>query len=271
MTDELKDKLQQLVSDPPPPTGVPSEAVLSRVRTVRRRRAGGAAILAAAAVVAVAVAAGNLTNLNSAPPVTNTPGPTPIVTGPPTITPTSPGPPGSIAGSINTLPPAENTNTPPPTAPSSPTTKPSSPTPSAPAAPPGPYKLDFSFKTSTDGLTGRINVVASGDVLLPEFEKGGLFESSNFHDHLLYSEYWWGDGTHVVEDRYGGIFCPAKTSSMKKVSGEGVRQMAPHKFAKAGEYQFAYRVTYCTPSGPVQFARAWNITVFDPASPSPKP
>jgi hypothetical protein len=55
---------------------------------------------------------------------------------------------------------------------------------------------------------------------------------------------------------------------MKKVSGQGVRPMS-HKFAKAGSYQFAYRVTYCTPSGPVQFARAWDITVFDPGSPSP--
>jgi hypothetical protein len=267
MTDELKDKLQQLVADPPPPTGVPSEAVFSRVRTVRRRRAGGAAILATAAVVAVTIAAGNLTNLNSAPPVTSTPGPTPIVTGPPTTTPTSPAAPrSSIAGSINTLPPAGNT--PPPTDPSAPTDKPSSPSSSAPAAPPGPYKLDFSFATSTDGLTGRINIVATGDVLLPEFEGGGLFESSKFHDHLLYSEYWWGDGTHVQEDKYGGMSCPSKTSSMKKVSGQGVRPMS-HKFAKAGEYQFAYRVTYCTPSGPVQFARAWNITVFDPASPTP--
>jgi hypothetical protein len=267
MTDELKDKLQQLVSDPPPPTGVPSEAVFSRVRTVRRRRAGGAAILATAAVVAAAIAAGNLTDLNSAPPVTNTPGPTPIVTGPPT-TPTSPASPNSsIAGSINTLPPVNDTNTAPPADPSSPTTQPSSPTTSAP---PGPYKLNFSFATSTDGLTARINIVATGDVLLPEFEEGGLFESSKFHDHLLYSEYWWGDGTHVVEDKYGGIFCPSQTSSMKKVSGQGVRQMAPHKFAKAGEYQFTYRVTYCTPSGPVQFARAWNITVFDPTA-SPKP
>jgi hypothetical protein len=268
MTDELKNKFEALVADAPPPSGVPSEGVFERVRTVKRRRTATAGILATAAVVAAAIAVGNLANLNSAPaPVTNTPGPSPIVTGPPTITPSSPGAPTSkqsIVGSVNTLPPVSGPDTPPPNSPSSPTTKPSL------AAPPGPYKLDFGFTTSTDGLTGRINIVATGDVLAPVFEEGGNVTSTKIHDNLLYSEYWWGDGTHVKEDRYGGMFCPQpdQPKTMKKVSGQGVRPMT-HEYAKAGEYQFAYRVTYCTPSGPVQFARAWDITVFDPASPSP--
>lgn len=265
MTDELKNKFEQLVADAPPPTGVPSEGVFERVRTVKRRRTATAGILATAVVVGAAIVAGNLASLNSSPaPVTNTPGPTPIVTGPPTIRPTSK---ESISGSVNTLPPVSESDTPPPSGPSSPTTEASSP---ALAAPPGPYKLAFSFATSTDGLTGRINIVATGDVLAPVFEEGGNVTSAKFHDNLLYSEYWWGDGTHVEEDKYGGMFCPQpdQPKTMKKVSGQGVRPMV-HKFAKAGSYQFAYRVTYCTPSGPVQFARAWDITVFDPASPSP--
>jgi hypothetical protein len=270
MTDELKHKFEQLVADAPPPTGVPSEGVFERVRAVKRRRRTTAGILATAAVVVAGIAAGNLTSLNSAPDPANTPGPTPIVTGPPTVSPTTTPPPTSrstIVGSVNTLPPVQGSDTPPPSGPSSPSTKATSP---GLAAPPGPYKLNFSFATSTVGLTGRINIVATGDVLAPVFEEGGTVTSSKFHDNLLYSEYWWGDGTHVVEDKYGGMFCPQpdQPKTMKKVSGQGVRPMS-HTFAKAGEYQFAYRVTYCTPSGPVKFARAWDITVFDPASPSP--
>jgi len=38
MTDDLKQKFEQLVADPPPPSTVPSQAVFARVRTVRRRR-----------------------------------------------------------------------------------------------------------------------------------------------------------------------------------------------------------------------------------------
>jgi hypothetical protein len=265
MTDELKSKFEALVADAPPPSGVPSEGVFERVRTVKRRRTAGAGILATAALVAAAIAVGNFANLNSAPaPVTNSPGPTPIVTGPPTITPSSPTSKSSIGGSVNTLPPVSGSDTPPPNNPSSPTTKPSL------APPPGPYKLDFSFATSTEGLIGEINVTATGDVLAPVYEEGGTVTSSKFHDNLLYSEYWWGDGTHVKDDFYGGVFCPQpdQPKTMKKVSGQGFRPMT-HKYAKSGEYQFAYRVTYCTPSGPVQFTRAWNIIVSDPGSQSP--
>ncbi|GAA0960929.1 hypothetical protein GCM10009554_76600 [Kribbella koreensis] len=76
MTDELKERFQQLVADPPPPTAVPSEAVFARVRTVRRRRTTGVAVLAAAAVAVVAVVAGNLTDIHSNPPISNPPSPT---------------------------------------------------------------------------------------------------------------------------------------------------------------------------------------------------
>jgi hypothetical protein len=89
MTDELKDKFQQLVADPPPPTGVPSEAVFAKVRTVRRRRTAGVAALAVAAVAAIAIAGSSLTDINSSPPVSNKPGGTATVL----TTPSSPAPP----------------------------------------------------------------------------------------------------------------------------------------------------------------------------------
>jgi hypothetical protein len=90
MTEELKDRFAQLVADPPPPSVVPSEAVFSRVRTVRRRRAAGVTTVAAAAAVAIALALGNVTDIGGAPPVTNTPGaPKSAVTGPPTAAPTT--------------------------------------------------------------------------------------------------------------------------------------------------------------------------------------
>ena len=90
MTDDLKRQFEQLVADPPPPSAVPSETVFARVRTVRRRRTAGVVTLVAAAVVAVAVAAGNLTDIDSSPPVTHTPSaPVTVVTGPPSTTPTT--------------------------------------------------------------------------------------------------------------------------------------------------------------------------------------
>ncbi|GAA1587701.1 hypothetical protein GCM10009804_49770 [Kribbella hippodromi] len=93
MTDELKSRFEQLVADPPPPTAVPSEAVFNRVRTVRRRRATGVVLVAAAGAAAIALALGNVTNIGSAPPVTNTPGaPKSVITGPPTTTPKPPPP-----------------------------------------------------------------------------------------------------------------------------------------------------------------------------------
>jgi hypothetical protein len=101
MTDELKDKFQQLVADPPPSNGVPSDAVFSRIRTVRRRRTStAAAAVATAAVAAVALAAGTLSGPDSAPPpVTNTPGRSQtIVTGPPATTPSETPPACAQAG-----------------------------------------------------------------------------------------------------------------------------------------------------------------------------
>jgi hypothetical protein len=91
MTDDLKDRFEQLVADPPPPSAVPSEAVFAKVKAVRRRRTAAVVTVAATAVVAIVVAAGNLTDIDGHAPITDTPGTsTAVITGPPTITPSQP-------------------------------------------------------------------------------------------------------------------------------------------------------------------------------------
>jgi hypothetical protein len=91
MTDDLKDRFEQLVADPPPPSAVPSEAVFARVKAVRRRRTAAVVTIAATAVVAIVVAAGNLTDVDGHAPITGTPGTSnAVITGPPTISPSQP-------------------------------------------------------------------------------------------------------------------------------------------------------------------------------------
>ena len=268
MTDELKRKFEHLVADAPPPSGVPSEGVLDRVRTVKRRRTATAGILATAVVVAGVIAAGNLTALHSAPaPLTNTPGPTTVVTEPPTTTPTPAGPKPTIGGSAQTLPPASNTNDPrgDPANSDSPS---SSNTPGV-TAPPGPYRLSIKFESvpdSGDPLKLTPVITPSGAVLRPVTEEdGAVITSPQFTDNLLRTEYWFGDGSHVQDEGFGGIFCPQpdQPKTMKKVSGPGDESMAlqAHKYAKAGTYKFSFKVTYCTPSGPVEIVRSTNFTV----------
>jgi hypothetical protein len=264
MTDELKRRFEQLVADAPPPSGVPSEGVLDRVRTVKRRRTATAGILATAVVVAAVIAAGNLTKLNSAPaPLTNTPGPTTVITAPPTTPATQ----QTIGGTAQTLPPASNTGDPggDPTNSDGPS---SSNTPGV-KAPPGPYRLSIkfdSFADPGDPLKLTPGITPSGDVLRPVTEEdGAVIMSPQFTDNLLRTEYWFGDGSHVEDDRFGGVFCPQpdQPKTMKKVSGDGSENMAlqAHKYAKAGTYKFTFKVTYCTPSGPVEIVRSTNFTV----------
>jgi hypothetical protein len=268
MTDDLRDKLRALVVDPPAPTGVPSEAVFARVRTIRRRRATGAAVLATAAVAAIVVTAGNITGVDSAPPVTKTPNqPQTIITGPPTVSPTTTPtrtPKGSISATVNTLPPVENsTNTPPTADPSSPSTQPSSPG----TTPPPRMDLFFWPYPTIDGLTVTMRVAARGTVLAPTFEEGGTLEAANFHDNLLFAKYWWGDNTYIEDTGSGGMSC---YGAKKPVSGNGTKQVGqPHTYRTAGTYLFAYRITYCSPNGPREYTQAFEVTVSDPASPSP--
>jgi hypothetical protein len=260
MTDELKRRFEQLVADAPPPSGVPSEGVLDRVRTVKRRRTATAGILATAVVVAAVIAAGNLTKLDSAPaPLTNTPAPTTVITAPPTAPTTQ----QTIGGTAQTLPPASNTGD--PTNSDGPS---SSNTPGV-KAPPGPYRLSIKFDSVPDPaapLKLTPVITPSGDVLRPVTEEdGAVITSPQFTDNLLRTEYWFGDGAYVEDDGFGGIFCPQpdQPKTMKKVSGDGSESMAlqAHKYAKAGTYKFTFKVTYCTPSGPVEIVRSTNFTV----------
>jgi hypothetical protein len=265
MTDELKRKFEQLVADAPPASGVPSEGVLDRVRTVKRRRTATAGILATAVVVAAVIAAGNLTKLDSAPaPLTTTPAPTTVITAPPT----APTAQQTIGGTAQSLPPASNTDDPSGGDPTNSDGPSSSNTPGV-KAPPGPYRLSIkfdSFADPGDPLKLTPGITPSGDVLRPVTEEdGAVIMSPQFTDNLLRTEYWFGDGSHVEDDRFGGVFCPPpdQPKAMKKVSGDGSESTAlqAHKYAKAGTYKFTFKVTYCTPSGPVEIVRSTNFTV----------
>ncbi|MGZ0145790.1 hypothetical protein ACXJJ3_01860 [Kribbella sp. WER1] len=90
MTDELKQRFEQLVAEPPPPSQAPSEAVFARVRKVRRRRAVGAAGLASAAVVAAVAIAGNLSGPSTQAPVAGPPSPSALQATVPTPSATAP-------------------------------------------------------------------------------------------------------------------------------------------------------------------------------------
>lgn len=251
MSEDLKDQLNRLVADPPPPTGVPSEAVFNRVRTVRRRRAAGAAGAVAAATVAViAVAAGTLSGPNTAPPVTETPGlPKTIVTGPPTTTPstarTSAPPSSTTTGTTtNTAPPGRNSDTP-ETKDTPPTRKPSSPS-SKTTTPPlvaPPVNLNVELQRTINAFNVTVQVTESGTVLAPTFEEGGTM-TGPFAKHLLYVKFWWGDGTVEEWDRYGGISC---YGAKKPVTGTSTTQLGTHTYKSPGVYKFTYQVTYCTP------------------------
>jgi hypothetical protein len=173
MTDDLKDRFEQLVADPPPPTAVPSQAVAARVRTVRRRRTAGVVTLAAAAVVAIAVAAGNLTDIDSAPPVTNTPSaPVTVVTGPPT---------GHTEGTTKT----------------------------PPARPP--LSAHVKLKPVISGRTVTMRVTVSGTVLVPTVDGKDLPAGTSFLNLSGGTDYTWGDGGQGGSDG-GSVSCDgAKT------------------------------------------------------------
>ncbi|ADB34582.1 hypothetical protein Kfla_5576 [Kribbella flavida DSM 17836] len=282
MTDELRDKFRALVADAPPPTGVPSDAVFARIRTVRRRRATGAvAGLTTAAVAAIAFAAGNVTGVDSAPPVTHTPnGPAPVVTVTRTQTatsaPTVPRPSISVSAAplgpsetARSTPPPSGTPKPPPVV--DPTPPPSSTTTTATTSAPEPKpktRVRFWFYPKVEGLTVTLFVDAAGVVLEPVPEEGGELGSSAFHDNLFNGIYWWGDGTVQEEDKDAGISC---TGAKKVVDHKGIEQIGtPHTYKKPGLYGIAYRVTYCTPDGPRQYTHVQDVPVPGPsASPSP--
>jgi hypothetical protein len=255
MTDELTDKLRALVADPPPPTSVPSEAVLERVQMVRRRRAAGAAALASVAVVAIAVTANNLAGVNSAPPVTQTPSQSEtIVTSPPTASPppaTDPTPSATKTSDSVQTPQPTNTPETAPTSDPSPTSEPPPTTTTPPVAPK--LNLNVQLEPSYDNLTVTMKVSESGTVLEPTLEEGGTLQADRFQDNLLFVKFWWGDGASEEWDRYGGISC---YNAKRPISGTGTNQLGqPHTYAKPGAYTFTYQVNYCTPN------QSWGSTV----------
>ncbi|HET6988219.1 MAG TPA: hypothetical protein VFI00_16460 [Kribbella sp.] len=256
MTDDLKDRFERLVADPPPPSAVPSEAVFAKVRTVRRRRTAGVVTLAAAAVVAVAVAAGNLTDIDSSPPVTNTPSaPATVVTGPPTSTPTAT-PTKTPSGTTTSAPVTgaahtPKNNTPPPSSTSNP-----------PAAPP--LGVHVSLKPTVKGRTLTMKVTLSGTALIPTAEDGKPLSTATtpFLDLLGGTQYFFGDGGQSGSDA-GAVNC---LSGTKRTTGH--QTYAPlgepsgtHTYAKAGTYDFSYTVRYCSTKGWVPVTKTTTVTV----------
>jgi hypothetical protein len=265
MTDELKDKFQQLVADPPPSNGVPSDAVFTRIRTIRRRRTAGVALLAAAATVAVvAVAAFGVTGLNSAPPpvVGTTSAPTSIATGPPTTsTPLSPRtsePPATKPTNTATST-TSNTSPNPPTNTNKPVPPPSNKNTSPPII--KPTKLTFTLHPTIKGMTVTMRFTTSGSILIPVIERTGKSLPSDmaFQDLSYMTGYTWGDGSPGAGANAALLTCKGAN---KRVTGQGTDEARdPHTYAKAGNYTFTYTVWYCGTSGIEKVTKTMELTV----------
>jgi hypothetical protein len=221
--------------------------VFARVRSVRRRRTAGVVTLAAAAVVAVAVAAGNLTDIDSSPPVTGTPGaPTTVVTGPPTVSPTTPptstrtpagtrtgntpattaGPAtGSTAGTTEGTTPGKETTT---------TTTPPSQS---------PIDVDVKLTPTISGRTVTMNVTVSGTVVRPTTSEGqALPADTSFLNLSGGTNYTWGDGINPGGSDAGAVTCEY---SKKRTTGRETYAIDSHTYTKPGTYTFHYTVSYC--------------------------
>jgi hypothetical protein len=242
MTDDLKDKFERLVADPPPPSAVPSEAVFAKVRSVRRRRTAGVVTLVAAAVVAVAVAAGNLTDIGSSPPVSHTPSaPTTIVTGPPTTTPTATPTRTPTTGATSGTSPGTTTGT-------TKTRTPGSTVTTGPRTPPAkPIKADVTLKPVINGRTVTIRVTVSGTVLVPTAADGANMPAdTSFLNLSAGTNYNFGDGYASGSDG-GTVSCSAK--STKRTTGHETYPTVTYTYPTAGTYTFTYTVRYCGKSG----------------------
>jgi hypothetical protein len=265
MTDDLKHKFEQLVADPPPPSTVPSQAVFARVRTVRRRRTAGAVTLAAAAVVAVALAIGNVTDVDSRPPVSNSPSAPTVVTAAPT-SPTPSGTTNSVSGAVhtsNTPPPSsQNTSNPPPSS----TSTSSTPVP-PPVAPP--LGVHVSLKSTVHGRSVTFKVTLSGSTLVPTDETGRPLSTSgtDFVDLLGGTQYFFGDGQQSGSDA-GAVNCVSgapritRNQTYTLMNDAGLPNAAgTHTYTKAGTYTFKYTVNYCSKSGWKPVTKTTQVTV----------
>ncbi|WP_433161387.1 hypothetical protein [Kribbella sp. CA-247076] len=250
MTDDLKHKFEQLVADPPAPSGVPSEKVAAQVRAVRRRRTAGAVTLAAAAVAAVAVAAGNLTDLDSSPPVTTTPSTSPTAVTTPTI--------------VNTPKPylpmtSEGSKTPKPgTVPTtgagatSPTIKHTPP----PAQPP--IDVDVVLKPTVEGRTVTMRITVSGTVVRPTTVEGrALPADTSFVNLSGGTDYTWGDQETGGSDA-GAVTCEF---SKKRSTGRETYSIPSHTYTKPGTYTFRYTVRYCGADGTFETSETAEVVV----------
>jgi hypothetical protein len=261
MTDDLKQKFEQLVADPPPPSTVPSQAVFARVRTVRRRRAAGAVTLAAAAVVAVALAISNVTDVDGRPPVSNSPSAPTVVTVAPTSPASTPsGTTNSASGAIhtpNTPPPStQNTGNPPPSS--------TSRTPVAP-----PLGVHVSLKSTVHGRSVTFKVTLSGSTLVPTDANGRPLSTSgtSFVDLLGGTQYFFGDGQQSGSDA-GAVNCVSGTPRITRnqtytlMNDSGLPNASgTHTYTTAGTYTFKYTVNYCSTSGWKPVTKTIQVTV----------
>jgi hypothetical protein len=225
MTNDLKHRFEQLVAEPPPPSAVPSEAVFARVRSVRRRRTAGVVTLAAAAVVGVAVAAGNLTDIRSEPPVTGNSGT--VVTASPSTTPTTTTT-GSTSGTTKTAPAGPTSMTATQTTPVQP-----------------PLSADVVLTPTMSGRTVTMRVTVSGTVLVPTVDGQNLPADTSFLNLSGGTSYTWGDGNQGGSD--GGA-AQCKTSK-KRTTGRETYLAESHTYTKPGTYTFRYTVEYCGKNG----------------------
>jgi hypothetical protein len=265
MTDELKDKFQQLVADPPPSNGVPSDAVFTRIRTVRRRRTAGVVLLAAAATVAVvAVAAFGVPGLDSAPPpvVGTTNAPTAIETGSPTPSAPSSRPTSESPATKPTITATSTTSNPSPNPPTN-TNKPEPPPSNKNTSPPviKPVKLTLTLRPTIKGMTVTMRFTTSGSILIPVIERTGKPVPSDmaFQDLFYMTGYTWGDGSPGAGANAALLTCKGAS---KRVTGQGTDQARdPHTYAKAGRYTFTYTVWYCGTSGIEKVTKTTELTV----------
>ncbi|TWD73353.1 hypothetical protein FB561_7242 [Kribbella amoyensis] len=270
MTDDLKQRLHDLVTDQPVPTGDPAEAVFTRVRTIRRRRATGAVTLAVTAVAVVAVAAGNMTGTDSAPPITKSPShPNTVITAAPPTSPTATTPPTTAPTTRKTAKPPviPSTRTTEPSTENSTTAPPSPETSGTPA--PKPVRVRVSVEPSIDGLEVSMTLRESGSLLVPVIESTGKTKPVDpvWRNNVWMTGYDWGDGS-IPGGANGGLLTCDGASRRISGSGSGPTR-EPHTYKKAGTYTFTYKVVYCGPDGAQEAVATTKLTVKPKTSPSP--
>jgi hypothetical protein len=212
--------------------------------------------LAAAAVVAVAVAAGNLTDINSSPPVTGTPGAsTTVVTGPPTATPSTP--PVLVRPSAGTKPGSIPSTTPGATKGSTAETTIGAGTTTTPPAQP-PLDVNVVLKPTISGRTVTMDVTVSGTVLVPLADGKNLPSDTSFLNLSFGTNYTWGDGKFPGGSDAGAVTCE---KAKKRTTGSETYPIDSHTYTKPGTYTFTYTVRYCGTDGPFETSKTTKLVI----------